>query len=313
MSGFTWHDGERTIVYGPGAPDQAAAYGFADAEVLTTTRERARLPALFTGAVYEIPPGQVPDLAGELLDRVQDLRLVAWGGGRVIDTAKALASARGGLVCAVPTTLSGAEMSSGHRQIPGFEQEPHLRPALVLADPALMTSLPEPALRASAMNAMAHAAEALYTRGANPVASMAALRGAALLAGEDRALGSILAGYALDSAGLALHHIVCQTTVRILGTPHAQTNACMLPHTMAFMRDRATPQLRELSVALGTDLDGLPVRLDELGGHARVELPADRLGDVAEAALRRDDLARTPGGPVTRDDLMGILTAAAGH
>ncbi len=115
----------------------------------------------------------------------------------------------------------------------------------------------------------------------------------------------------IDSAGLALHHIVCQTTVRILGTPHAQTNACMLPHTMAFMRDRATPQLRELSVALGTDLAGLPVRLDELGGHARVELPADRLGDVAEAALRRDDLARTPGGPVTRDDLMGILTAAA--
>ena len=239
------------------------------------------------------------------------MRLVAWGGGRVIDTAKALASARGGLVCAVPTTLSGAEMSSGHRQIPGFEQEPHLRPALVLADPALMTSLPEPALRASAMNAMAHAAEALYTPDANPVASMAALRGAALLAGEDRALGSILAGYALDSAGLALHHIVCQTTVRILGTPHAQTNACMLPHTMAFMRDRAAPQLEELAEALGTDLAGLPARLDELGGHARVELPADRLSARRRRRPAPRRPGRTPGGPVTRDDLLGILTAAA--
>ena len=311
MSGFTWHDGDRTIVFRPGAPDQAAAYGFADADVLTTARERERLARVFTGPVHEVPQGQIPDLAGELLESVSGRPLVAWGGGRVIDTAKAVASAGGGLVCAVPTTLSGAEMSHGHRQIAGYEHEVHARPVLVLADPGLMTSLPEPALRASAMNAMAHAAEALYTPDRNPVASLAALRAATLLAGEDRAQGSILAGYALDSAGLALHHVLCQTIVRTLGTPHAQTNACMLPHTMAFMRDRAEPQMEQLAVALGTGLQGLPEWLDELGGHARVELPGDRLGGVADAALRRDDLDRTPGGPVTRDDLLGILAAAA--
>jgi alcohol dehydrogenase class IV len=311
VSGFTWHDGERTIVFGAGAADSAVEYGFDDAEVLTTTRERVRLPEFFTGPVHEIPSGQVPELASDLLEQVAGVRVVAWGGGRVIDAAKALASALGGLVCAVPTTLSGAEMSHGHRQIPGYEQEPHARPVLVLADPALMTSLPEPALRASAMNAMAHAAEALYTPDANPVASLAALRGAALLAGEDRALGSILAGYALDSAGLALHHILCQTIVRTLGTPHAQTNACMLPHTVAFMRDRAQPQLEELSEALGTDLAGLPGRLDQLGGHTRVELPADQLPGVADATLRRGDLARTPGAPLAREDLLGILASAS--
>jgi alcohol dehydrogenase class IV len=202
-------------------------------------------------------------------------------------------------------------MSHGHRQIPGYEHELHARPVLVLADPALMTSLPEPALRASAMNAMAHAAEALYTPDANPVASLAALRGAALLAGEDRALGSLLAGYALDSAGLALHHILCQTIVRTLATPHAQTNAHMLPHTMAFMRERTRQELEELAAALGTGLQGLPEWLDQLGGHSRVELPAERLPSVADAALRRDDLSRTPGGAVTRDDLLGILSAAS--
>lgn len=313
MSGFTWHDGDRTIVFGAGAPDRAVEFGFEDAEVLTTSRERERLPAFFTGTVHEVPAGQVPDLAEALLERVWGVRLVAWGGGRVIDTAKALASARGGLVCAVPTTLSGAEMSSGHRQIPGYEDEPHARPVLVLADPALMTSLPESALRASAMNAMAHAAEALYTPDANPVATMAALRGATLLAGEDRALGSILAGYALDSAGLALHHILCQTIVRTLGTAHAQTNACMLPHTMAFMRDRARPQIEELAAALGTGLQALPEWLDELGGRARVELPADRLPEIADAVLLRADLARTPGAAVTREDLLGILESAAGQ
>ena len=58
-----------------------------------------------------------------------------------------------------------------------------VRPALVLADPELMASAPAPRLAASAMNALAHAMEALYTPLANPVTTMAALRAASLLAG----------------------------------------------------------------------------------------------------------------------------------
>ena len=57
-----------------------------------------------------------------------------------------------------------------------------MRPALVIADPALMASQPMPDLAASAMNALAHAIEALYTPLANPVAEMAALRAAELIA-----------------------------------------------------------------------------------------------------------------------------------
>ena len=45
-----------------------------------------------------------------------------------------------------------------------------------------MTSAPEPALRASSMNALAHGADSLYTPFANPVAEMAALRGGGLIA-----------------------------------------------------------------------------------------------------------------------------------
>src|SRR5205823_4226021 len=135
-------------------------------------------------------------------------------------------------VAAVPTTLSGAEMTSLHRKIDGREQGPSVRPALVLADPALMTSLPEPELRMSAMNALAHAVEALYGPGANPVATLAALRGAELIAAGDRALGSLLCAYAVDSAGYAVHHVLCQTTVRVAGTGHAETNAAVLPQTL---------------------------------------------------------------------------------
>ena len=184
MTEFVWRDGERTIRFGLGA----GAHAWPGVDVLTTARAETDIPAaVLAGArVHHVPAGQVPDAAAALIDRVGAGPMVAWGGGRVIDTAKALAAARGGEVCAVPTTLSGAEMSRGHRPAAGYESRPNHRPVLVLAAPELMAGQPAAARRASAMNALAHAAEALYGPGRNPVASLAAARAAALLAARRR-------------------------------------------------------------------------------------------------------------------------------
>ena len=166
MSAFTWRDGDRTIVYGEDAAGAVRRLGWdSDTTLLTTPRADPHImPALRVGE------GQVPDLAAQLLPEAGGGRLLAWGGGRVIDTAKAIASVTGARVGAVPTTLSGAEMTSLHRKIEGREQGPSVRPVLVIGDPALMCSLPEPALRASSLNALAHGVEALYGPRANPVA-----------------------------------------------------------------------------------------------------------------------------------------------
>ena len=255
----------------------------------------------------------MPELAAQLLPRISQRRLVAWGGGRVIDVAKALASATGAAVCAVPTTLSGAEMTSLHRKLPGHKRGPQLRPVLVLADPDLMCSLPERALRASAINALAHGAEALYGPRRNPVASLAAARGAQLLATGDRALGSLLCGYAVDSAGYALHHVLCQTIVRVAATAHARTNAAMLPHTMAAMLPRAPAAMAELGAALGVAPADIPSRVDELSGGARVDIDASLHGAIADAALARAELAATPGPAIGRDQLLALLAAAGGR
>ena len=66
-------------------------------------------------------------------------------------------------MAAIPTTLSGAEMTAIHRLPAGQEGVAGVRPALVLADPELMTSAPEAELRATAMNALAHGGDSLYT------------------------------------------------------------------------------------------------------------------------------------------------------
>jgi alcohol dehydrogenase class IV len=306
MSAFTWRDGPRTVHYGEGVSEHAAEllgeHGWEGFQVLTTERADPGI-----GPAVYVPEGQIPDIAERLLGEVTADRLVAWGGGRVIDVAKAIASATGAQVAAVPTTLSGAEMTGSHRRIAGREGNPPVRPVLVIADPRLMCSLDEPALRASAMNALAHGAEALYGPMANPVSSLAAQRGVELIAFGDRALGALLCSYAMDSAGYALHHVLCQTVVRIAGTRHAETNAAMLPRTMSFVAGRAPEALTGLAEALGCPLGDIGRRLDALGGRARIDVPPELVDAVVRAALGRPELAATPGGGVTADDIRSLL------
>ena len=308
MSAFTWRDGDRTIVYGEDAVSALRRLGWdSDATLLTTPRaDPAIMPALMVGE------GPVPDLAARLLSEAGAGRLLAWGGGRVIDVAKAIASVTGARVGAVPTTLSGAEMTSLHRKIAGHEQGPSVRPVLVVGDPALMCSLPEPALRASALNALAHGVEALYGPRANPVATIVALRGAQLIAGADRALGALLCAYAVDSAGYAIHHVLSQTTVRVADTGHAQTNAAVLPATITVMLQRTPDAMADLATVLGVSAVDLAARVDELGGHARIDIDTAARAAVVDAALRRSELADTPGPAVTRDELLCMLATAAG-
>jgi alcohol dehydrogenase class IV len=276
--------------------------------------------------VHLVPSGQVPETAAGLLDLAGSSRLVALGGGRVIDTAKAVASVTGAEVAAVPTTLSGAEMTGIHRIPAGAEDRVNslVRPTLVIAEPEAMTTLPEPRLRASAMNALAHAADSLYTPFANPVSRTAALRGAELIAAaldqsresRDRAglaLGAILSGYAIDSGMFAIHHVVCQTLVRVCGSPHAETNAGILPRAMAFMAPRAPEQIAALARAIGTDPDRIEARILELGGDppglAAAGADRERLGEAVEAILERPELGFTPGRP-TREELVALIERA---
>jgi alcohol dehydrogenase class IV len=107
--------------------------------------------------------------------------------------------------------------------------------------------------------------------------------------------------------------VLCQTIVRTCGTPHAATNAAMLPHVLEAMRPHEEHAIAELAAALGVTADDLSDRVAALGGrHTLAELgvSADDLGAVADAALQRPELARMRP-PPDREELVSVLRRAS--
>jgi alcohol dehydrogenase class IV len=272
--------------------------------------------------VLEVRPGRVDEIAGELLpERVcsSDELLVALGGGRVIDVAKALAAAcparERPRVAAIPTTLSAAEMTAVHRRAAGADPKlPGARPAIVVNDPALSASQPLPELAASAANALGHAAEGPATTRSSPVPAFAGREAAFLIAeayadpdDPDRptlALGALLSGYSIDANGYGLHHVLSQTLARFTPAWHGQANAAMLPHTLlALARRGATGAGEMIGLAAGLAQRAGASRLRDLG------VTEEQLDACADAAAGRPELDNTPP-RADRDELRALYSAA---
>jgi alcohol dehydrogenase class IV len=301
---FIWRDGERTIRFGRGVVAGAVELLGGPGYLLLTTRRAAEAaPSVVeaAGAVQHVPGGLIPDLAAAALATAPGHeRIVALGGGRVVDTAKAVAAALGVTAMAIPTTLSGAEMTRGHRHAAGIpERTARVRCAVVVYDPALAASQPLPELAASALNALGHAVEGPCTVAANPVATLAAGDAIARLTGafagpapdrDELALGALLAGYTIDSTGFGLHHVMAQTLVRCGVAGHGQANAILLPHTARALA-RRFPERVDAGVAdAAAQLCALTgaTRLRELG------VAREALDECVEVAAARRELAHTP-------------------
>jgi alcohol dehydrogenase class IV len=284
--------------------------------------------------VLEVAPGRVDELAAELRPRIRGELVVALGGGRIVDVAKALAAADPPRrVAAIPTTLSGAEMTAIHRHAEGVAADTaRVRPAIVVNDPSLSASQPLPELAASAANALGHAAEGPLTPLGSPVPALAALEAAhliaaALLGGEPvggagtggdagtsggagapaanvsdanrdaLALGALLAGYVIGSTGYGLHHVLAQTLVRFADVAHGAANALMLPHSVVALARRSPAAIARLGDALGDEPSAVAGRLCAVTGIERlrdVGVSLQQLDQCAHEAASRPELHLTP-------------------
>jgi alcohol dehydrogenase class IV len=311
---FRWQDGERVIVFGRGRLAQAGQLIGEGYLLLSTPRAVAAAPELAEAAssVVDVPAGRVDELAAQLLPRVSGELVVALGGGRVIDVAKALAAAHPPCrVAAIPTTLSGAEMTAIHRQAAGVAAKTaRVRPAIVMCDPALAASQPASELAQSAGNALGHALEGPLTPLGNPVASLTAIQAASLLhagfvsseepddgARDALALGALLAGYVIGSTGYGMHHVMSQTLVRFAGISHGTANAVMLPWSARALERRSGAEFfGRMRDAVGMEPLVLAECLRDLGGVRSLSaagVTEEQLNVCAREASSRPELNMT--------------------
>ena len=322
---FRHVDARRTIVFGAEALARAEDLLGDGYTLLTTSRAASSAPAVLdrAGSTVQVPHGPVDLLAAQLRDAVRGDRLVALGGGRVIDVAKALAAADGPReVLAIPSSLSGAEMTGVHRHAQGVsEHTPRVRPIAVINDPELSASAPEDALAASSANALGHAVTALFSERSTPIARAVADDAIERLAGgwsdeaperATLALGALLAGWAVDHSGLGPHHALVQSAVRMASLEHAQTNAALLPAMLAAVRSRRPKEFERLDARLGVALELLAVQLRDQARAGLGALATDEelLSRTVEAAAMRPELDWIPPAP-DRPEIRAIYYESA--
>ncbi|MFB4309775.1 maleylacetate reductase [Actinomadura sp. GTD37] len=274
------------VVFGAGVlgelPAEVAALGAARALVLSTPGRRAgaervaallgdRAAGVHAGAVMHVP-AEAAAAACRAAGAAAADALVPFGGGSAVGLAKAVAKETGLPIAAVPTTYAGSEMTpvwgitEGGVKRTGRDRRVLAR--TVLYDPSLTLGLPPAVSAASAMNAMAHAVEALYAPDASPVISLMAEEAVRALAGalpevvrdpgglpaRTRALyGAWLCGTCLGATAMGLHHRLCHILGGSLNLPHAETHAVLLPHALAYNAPAAPDAARALRRALGRD------------------------------------------------------------
>ncbi|HVK29266.1 MAG TPA: maleylacetate reductase [Nocardioides sp.] len=263
-----------------------------------------RAVARFDGAVVHTPVVVTEQAMGVVADAAVDA-VVTIGGGSAVGLGKAIVARTGIAHVALPTTYAGSEVTPVLGETTGgvkqTRRDPALLPGTVVYDVELTLRMPVGLTLTSAVNALAHAVEALWAPNATPVGDALATEASRLLlsslptvlsAPADVAgrtglqQGAWLAGSCLATAQMGLHHQLAHTLGGTFDLPHAELHTMLLAHVLRHNlphAEAAAARLRALAggdpvaavAALAASYDG-PRRLRDLG------VPADGLAAVAE-------------------------------
>lgn len=275
------------VVFGAGRfaelGEEVARRGWRRVVAVTTPGRRAlgeraaellgeRCAGVLADAVEHVPA----EVADAGVARARELGAdgcLALGGGSAIGLGKAIARDAAVPLVAVPTTYSGSEMTPvwGRTEdgVKTTGRDERVRPAVVVYDPDLTTSLPVAVSVTSAGNALAHAVEALWAPDATPVTRLETTESARAIvdalprvagapadpvARADLLYGAWLAGAGLAVTTMGLHHRLAHVLGGGLDLPHAGTHTVLLPYVL----DWTLPAAPEAAAALERALGGEP-------------------------------------------------------
>ncbi len=313
----------------PSLAEASAAAGVSSPLLVSSARwDSLELPVEPAARWQEVPSDRIAEAvaATKPADGV-----LAIGGGSAIDLAKAISAETGLPLVSVPTTYAGAEWTSYFgvrdpgRRMQGGGGGAH--PTAIVYEPELTLELPAETTVGTAMNALAHCAEALYAQGHNTAADDEALAGARLIAAwlprvvsaprdlearTELLRGACHGGAALSGSMLALAHAMAQAVGGRYGLPHGTLNGICLPPVLRFNAAFVPDAVARFGAAVGApgeDPAGCVEALAALAGPTRLGelgVPEDDLPALAADAARRGGNRANPQ-PATAEEIEGLL------
>jgi alcohol dehydrogenase class IV len=247
---------------------------------------------------------------------------------------------------AIPTTAgTGSEVSPfilisdsvTHAKI--VIRDIHMIPDVAILDPILTTSMPRKITIYTGVDALAHGIEAFVAKGSQPFSQALALEAIRIIYGTlpgvlerpenldgrgQMLIASNLAGLAFTLSYLGLAHSLANPLIRVTGMAHGMAVGLTLPYVILFnepvahddyariaglvLGGEAPSDPKEATLALASSLRKFLVRLNLPENLKRAGVPADRLAEMAEEAIRQATVRSNPREPNLED-----LKALYGH
>ncbi len=290
---FTYKPLPWNITFAPGAVSNirgmVEGLGFSKALILSTSgqSQNAQIVASHLGelivghfdqAKMHVPIETVKE-ASNLAKRLGADCTVSIGGGSTTGLGKALALRKNLPNIAIPTTYAGSEMTNiwgiteKGKKVTG--RDDIVVPNLVIYDPELTLSLPPSVVGPSGLNALAQAVVNVATDAPNTMVSLMALEAIKDIAENLPAIisepenldarskvlyGSSMAGASLGTGTTSLHHKLCHTFGGAFKTPHAETHAILLPHSVAYNAKATADGSQAVADAMGVTDAAIGIR-----------------------------------------------------
>jgi len=333
-------------------------------DVVLSSLKEAGLEILEYDGVLPNPPETIVEEAAKLAKDFQADVMVALGGGSSIDCAKAInilqtnpspINQYDGInmvknptkpLIAIPTTSGTASEVTGFSIVTDTVEKRKMciggqfvGATMALADPEMTVGMPPAITAATGMDALTHAIEAYVSKAAMVPTDLFALKAIELIYGSlekaatngkdleartNMLLGSMLAGYAFNSAVLGLVHGIAHPLSAHCHLPHGVANAIGLPFVVEFNGIAVPEKTKDIALAMGLDVAGkspeevvaVTVKaIKEMSENLKIpklselDVPKDLFGRLADDALREAATMFNPR-DVTKEDVLQILEKA---
>ena len=148
---------------------------------------------------------------------------------------------------------------------------PHLLPKVAIVDPELTVGLPKTLTAATGMDALTHNLESYLSTVYHPICDGIAFAGVKLVArnlrravdnGSDlKARGAMMMAAMMGAIAfqkeLGVTHSLAHPLSTVSGLHHGLANAILLPYTMAFNKNAARDQLKDIAAVFGVNIHAL--------------------------------------------------------